>query len=205
VEPALEVEDLPRLDLVLLSHAHMDHFDLPTLRALERRDLPVITARGTADLLRVERFGRVREIGWDERVHQGPLTVRAFEVKHWGARMRTDTWRGYNGYVLTLGRWRVLFGGDTALIDTFRGVGGAHLALMPIGAYNPWIRNHCSPEQAWRMAEDARADHFLPIHHATFQLSHEPPGEPVERLLHAAGSGRERVALTHIGEEFHLT
>lgn len=205
VEPALELDELPRIDLVLLSHAHMDHFDIPSLRSLENSRVQLVTASGTSDLLRPERYRRVQEVGWDQTVHVGPVSLRGLEVRHWGARMRTDTWRGYNGYLITSGRWRILFGGDTAMTDTFRRVGGSHLALMPIGAYNPWIRNHCSPEQAWRMAEDARADHVLPVHHATFQLSREPVHEPVERLLGAAGASRDRVALTTIGEEFRLS
>ena len=204
VEPALELSHLPKLDLVLLSHAHMDHFDLPSLRALENRNLPVVTANGTSDLLRVPRYKEVREIAWGQSTQVGPLAIKALEVNHWGARMRSDTWRGYNGYLLECGRWRVLFAGDTALTDSFRNVGGAHLALMPIGAYNPWIRVHCNPEQAWRMANDARADIVLPLHHQTFHLSQEPREEPIERLHMAAGNATERIALTHIGQEFHL-
>jgi L-ascorbate metabolism protein UlaG (beta-lactamase superfamily) len=75
---------------------------------------------------------------------------------------------------------------------------------MPIGAYNPWIRFHCTPEQAWRMANEARADRFLPVHHSTFQLSREPQSEPVERLHAAAGKDAGRIVLNHIGEEFRL-
>jgi L-ascorbate metabolism protein UlaG (beta-lactamase superfamily) len=204
VEPALPLEKLPPLDLILLSHAHMDHFDLPSLRALENRAVQVVTARGTTDLLRVERYGRVQEAGWEETVHAGPAVIRGLEVRHWGARMRTDTWRGYNGYLLQIGRWRVVFGGDTAITDRFATVGGAHLALMPIGAYNPWIRNHCSPEQAWKMANDARADFVLPVHHQTFHLSQEPSHEPIERLQAAAGREAGRLALKSVGQELRL-
>jgi L-ascorbate metabolism protein UlaG (beta-lactamase superfamily) len=204
VEPALALEALPKVDAIVLSHAHMDHFDIPTLRAMEDPRVEVVTARGTADLLRADRYARVQEVGWDERVRVGPLTLRGLEVVHWGARMRTDTWRGYNGFLIESGRSRVLYAGDTAMTSAFRNVGGADLALMPIGAYDPWIRNHCSPEQAWRMAEDARADLVIPVHHATFQLSHEPVHEPIERLLGAAGGERERVAVTRIGGEVSL-
>jgi L-ascorbate metabolism protein UlaG (beta-lactamase superfamily) len=205
VEPALRLEALPRIDLILLSHAHMDHFDLPSLRALESRQIPVITARGTADLLRVERYAWVKEIGWGETARVGPLEIRGLEVNHWGARMRTDTWRGYNGYVIRSGRRRVVFAGDTAMTGTFRGIGGAELAIMPVGAYNPWIRVHCSPEQAWSMVNDARADRVLPVHHRTFALSKEPLAEPLHRILTAAGrEADQRVALHAIGQEMHI-
>ncbi len=205
VEPAARLNACPKPDLVLLSHAHMDHFDLPTLRALENRETSVITASRTSDLLRTKRYESVRELSWGESARVGPLTVRAFEVKHWGARMQSDTYRGYNGYVLESGRYRVLFGGDTAMTDTFRplrALGPIDLAIMPIGAYNPWIRAHCNPEEALRMADDAGARFVLPVHHQTFELSREPVTEPIERLLNAAGNDTDRICLTQIGQEF---
>ncbi|MCL4401894.1 MAG: MBL fold metallo-hydrolase [Acidobacteria bacterium] len=205
VAPALRVRDLPKIDLVLVSHAHMDHWDIPSLRALESRGTSVIVASRTSDLLRVERYREVRELGWGERAQAGAVRVRAFQVNHWGARMRSDTYRGYNGYTIEVGRYRVLFAGDTAATRLFREVRGARpydLAIMPVGAYNPWIHYHCTPEQAWQMASDAGADFVLPVHHQTFQLSREPLLEPIERLYQAAGRQPERVALERIGQEF---
>ncbi len=203
VEPALQPRELPRIDLVLLSHAHMDHTDLPSLRRLENRHTTVINAVETSDLLRVRRWARVRELRWGEAERLRPVTVRAVEVNHWGARMRNDTWRGYNGYVIENGRYRVLFAGDTAQTGGFRSLRGKpiDLAIMPIGAYNPWIRYHCTPEQAWRMAAEAGAERILPVHHQTFPLGREPRLEPIERLQRAAG---ECVVLGRVGQEFTL-
>ena len=203
--PAIALDRLPAIDLVLLSHAHMDHFDIPTLRALESRKIEVVTATSTSDLLRTNRYKRVQEVGWNHEVRVGPAVIRGREVRHWGARMRTDNWRGYNGYTVKIGNWRVLFAGDTALTDQFRDTGEHHLALMPIGAYNPWIANHCSPEQAWRMVNEARSAHVLPIHHLTFTLSREPLHEPIERLHRAAGNDDRRIVLNGIGQEFSLS
>ena len=206
VEPALTVSQLPKIDLVLLSHAHFDHFDIPSLRALENRGTTVITASRTADLLRARRYARVRELAWDQRVSVGPVDVRAFRVNHWGARIRNDTYRGFNGYTIDSGRHRVIFGGDTAATDSFRALRSSRpyqLAIMPVGAYNPWVRNHCTPEQAWQMANDAGSDFFLPIHHQTFRLGAEPYLEPIERVMDVAGRCTGRVALQRIGEEFH--
>jgi len=206
VEPALHVWELPKIDLILLSHAHMDHFDIRSLRRLENRGTTVITASNTADLLRVRRYGRVAELGWGERTRVGPLEIRAFEVNHWGARVHRDTWRGYNGYTIESGRRRVIFGGDTAATTSFRNLRSSRpfdLALMPVGAYNPWVHYHCTPEQAWQMAEDAGAESFLPIHHQTFALSREPYLEPIERVYAAAGRHPDRVAVSRIGQEFH--
>lgn len=208
VEPAGSLRDLPRPDLILLSHAHMDHFDIPSLRRLEHKSSTVVTAANTSDLLRPARYGAVRELRWNERAQVGPAAVQAFQVNHWGARMRSDTYRSYNGYVIENGRYRVVFGGDTAYTDTFRGVRSSRkvdLAIMPIGAYDPWIRMHCNPEQALAMADHAGADFVLPVHHRTFELSREPLSEPMERLLTAAGSAPDRICLREIGQEFHLS
>ena len=207
VDVAAPLADLPPIDLVLLSHAHMDHFDLPSLRQLENPATHVITADKTSDLLRRRRYGTVRELRWNESIQAGAATVKAFQVEHWGARMRSDIYRGYNGYVVEVGRHRILFGGDTAYTETFKGVRSSKpidLAIMPIGAYDPWIRVHCNPEEAWAMANDAGAEYILPVHHQTFQLSREPRNEPIERMLAAAGSEPKRICLQEIGAEFHL-
>ncbi len=207
VQPALRIEELPKIDLLLLSHAHMDHFDLPSLRKLESRGTAVITAARTADLLRVHRYKSVHELAWGDRVRVGPFEVRAFEVNHWGARLRTDTYRGYNAYSIEVDGKRVLFGGDTADTTLFRAARGSKpfdLAMMPVGAYNPWIRYHCTPEQAWRMAGEANSEFFLPIHHQTFPLSSEPVMEPIERTMDAAGNHPDRVAVQRVGQVFKL-
>jgi L-ascorbate metabolism protein UlaG (beta-lactamase superfamily) len=207
VEPALAIPELPRPDLILLSHAHMDHFDLPSLRTLESPGTQVVTAARTSDLLRVKRYGGVHEIAWGERVRIGAAEVRAFQVNHWGARMRSDTYRGFNGYLIETPHHRVLFGGDTAFTHNFaelRSSRAIDLAIMPIGAYNPWIHVHCTPEQALRMANDAGAEFILPVHHQTFHLSREPFDEPIRRLNNALETAPHRLALRAIGQEFHL-
>jgi L-ascorbate metabolism protein UlaG (beta-lactamase superfamily) len=208
VLPALQLKEMRRPDIVLLSHAHMDHFDLPSLRALESKATQVVTASKTSDLLRVKRFGTVTELGWGQSARVCDVSVRALEVRHWGARMQSDTYRGYNGYVIETPRYRVLFGGDTAMTRAFRGVRSSRrldLAIMPIGAYDPWIHAHCTPEEALAMANDAGAELILPVHHQTFQLSREPRREPIERLSEALAGAPERLAWREIGQETRLT
>jgi len=113
--------------------------------------------------------------------------------------------RGYNGYLIEIGHYRIVFGGDTAYTEGFRKLRSSKpvdLAIMPIGAYNPWIHAHCNPEQALTMANHAGAEFVLPVHHQTFRLSSEPNREPIERLVLAAGSAPDRVAVREIGGEF---
>jgi L-ascorbate metabolism protein UlaG (beta-lactamase superfamily) len=208
VKPAIAFAKLPKIDLVVLSHAHMDHFDLPSLRKLEGRHTHVVTAVNTSDLLRRRRYGSVQELRWNERARVGAVDLRAIEVNHWGARMGSDTHRGYNGYAIHCGRYRILFAGDTAMTTVFRNLRGSKpfdLSLMPVGAYNPWIRAHCTPEQAWHMANEAGSEFILPVHHQTFQLGREPVHEPIERFYEAAGNNIHRVAAQRIGQEFALS
>jgi L-ascorbate metabolism protein UlaG (beta-lactamase superfamily) len=208
--PALQFDEVPRIDLVLLSHAHFDHFDLRTLRCFDE-NTSVITARATSDLLRRTRFREITELDWSERktfkTGASKIDVVAFPVKHWGARKQRDTYRGYNGYLIERNGRRILFAGDTAFTDTFtelRKDGPIDLAIMSIAAYNPWIRNHCTPEQAIEMANAAGAQFIMPVHHQTFRLSFEPFREPIERFEAALVNTPERIALREIGETFVL-
>ncbi|MDQ2919899.1 MAG: MBL fold metallo-hydrolase [Verrucomicrobiota bacterium] len=210
--PALRVRELPPIDLVLLSHAHFDHFDMRTLHRLPKKS-DVITALNTNDLLRFTSFRGKRELRWNESVEirrdAGAIRVTAFQVRHWGARLRTkrDETRGYNGYILERNNRRIIFGGDTALTDNFatlRNRKPFDLAIMPIGAYDPWIRSHATPEQSVAMANAAGAEHIMGVHHQTFRLSAETFREPIERFEGALGHSPERIALREIGETFRL-
>ncbi len=204
IEVAAELTELPPIDLILLSHAHMDHFDLPSLRRLESPTTRIVTAYRTSDLLRVKRYAAVHELRWNDCIRVGPAAIRAFQVAHWGARMRSDVYRGFNGYVLNIGKRQIIFGGDTAYTEGFKQLRSSQpvdLAIMPIGAYNPWIHVHCTPEQAFAMANDAGAERILPVHHQTFQLGREPRLEPIERLLTASSASPERICIRDIGEE----
>lgn len=204
VRPALRSRELPPLDLLLLSHAHMDHTDLGTLCSLGR-DVPVIVQRGNRDLVR--RFHHVDELDWGESTELAGTRVESVEVRHWGARMVTDRHRGYGGYLLTRNGASVLFAGDTAYTDALERVGRrarVDLAILPIGAYDPWIANHASPEQAWRMFLGLGARYLLPVHHSTFRLSREPVEEPLQRLRAAAGRESWRIVSPEIGATWSL-
>src|SRR5215217_2575143 len=201
VAPALDIKSLPKLDLILLSHAHFDHLDRPTLVRLNKH-VPVVTAHATADLVRDLGFRKVTELRWGEQTILGPATVAAREVRHWGARTFYDHHRGFNAYVIDSGGKRVLYGGDTAYGDHFKGIGNVDLAVLGIGAYDPYVAAHATPEQALAMADHVRAERILGMHHSTFRLSHEPVTEPMERLLAAAGRNADRIVAPRIGHTF---
>ena len=209
--PALGPRDVPAPDVIVLSHAHFDHFDVWSLRKFDRRT-PVFTARSTGDLLRCHGFRHIHELDWGQAVtiptRRGPITITAFEVAHWGARMMRDDHRGYNGYLLTRGGHTVGFAGDTAYTPVFARLyepaRPIDLMLMPIGAYDPWIRAHCNPEQAAEMARQAGARTFVPIHHETFKLSAEAMEEPAARVRAAFATEPHRLLAVNVGETFRV-
>jgi len=195
----VRVKDLPAIDAVLLTHAHMDHLNRPSLRAVTRemrrrgRVAPVaIVPNGVEDLVADLGFSKVVELKWWESEEVEGLKVTATPARHWGARMFSDTHRGFGGYVLEArGAESVYHSGDTAYFGGFAEIGrrlSPKIALLPIGAYFPdsYRSVHTSPEEALRGFLDVGAETMVPMHYNTFKLGREPMEEPLARLLVAA-------------------
>lgn len=209
-ESALSFAELPAIDLVLLSHAHFDHIDRRTLK-LFPESTRVIAASRTRDLLRGTNFSEIIELNSNESIRLAPrglaIEIRAFQPRHWGARLQYDQYRGYNSYVISRAGRRIIYGSDTAITDAFAKLRDGKpydLAIMGIGAYDPWIFAHSTPEQAIEMADAAGARFIMPAHHQTFRLSVELFREPIERFTRALANSPERIALREIGETFVL-
>jgi L-ascorbate metabolism protein UlaG (beta-lactamase superfamily) len=206
VPPALHVRDLPRLDLILVSHAHMDHYDLPSLRSLPR-DVPTIMARDTSEFVDGLGLARLRELDWGQSAEVEGVRIEAVPVKHWGRRYPWDRDRGYNGFLLTKHKRSVLFAGDTAYSDELiSALNGRRpdVVMLPIGGYNPYIHSHASPEHAWDMFHEVGARYLVPMHWRTFRLSRERPFEPHERLASAVNGAAAKIALHTIGDTWSL-
>lgn len=204
VRPALSVRELPPLDAVLVSHAHMDHCDLPTLRRLSRETHAVVQS-GNLDLVR--RFRRASALRWGESVEVGGAHIEAIEVNHWGARKLTDRHRGYGGFLIKKNNRAIVFGGDTAYTNAFAALRTrlkVDLAILPIGAYDPWIYAHANPEQSWAMRREMGATYILPMHHSTFRLSREPVTEPMTRLFKVASDESWRITLGEPGQTWTM-
>ena len=206
IASALAPASIPEIDLVLVSHAHFDHLDTRSLRVVRGRPAAIVAPR-TSDLIPRRAYRSIDELRWDEqmRVHtaRGDVQVRSIEVKHWGARLGRDRYRGWTGWIVEREGKRLLIAGDTAQTPVFREHrrhGPFEAAVMPIGAYDPWIWNHCTPEQAIAMADAAGARLFVPVHHQTFRLSRERDREPIERAEAALAGEQGRLALREVGE-----
>jgi L-ascorbate metabolism protein UlaG (beta-lactamase superfamily) len=193
--PGVRWEDLPRIDIVLLSHNHYDHLDLPSLRRLAKRgQAGFIVPLGVARLLRSQGIGPVYELDWGEKQVLSGATIHCVPALHFSARGPFDRnrtlWCGY--MVEAVGR-SVYFAGDTAFGEHFALIrerfGAPSLALLPIGAYEPrWFMSavHMNPEDAVRAHRILGAPTSIAIHHGTFQMADEGLDTPRKRLREIA-------------------
>jgi L-ascorbate metabolism protein UlaG (beta-lactamase superfamily) len=211
-KPGVAIKQLPPIDAVLLSHAHMDHLNLPSLRRIIRHTRritgkapEVIVPWGVADLVEGLGFSSVHTLEWWKSMQLGSVQITMTPSKHWGARKMTDTFRGYGGYVLRSGPHSLYHSGDTAYFPGFREIGerlAPQTALLPIGAYSPdsFRSVHTSPEDALRGFIDLNASTMVPMHYGTFCLSEEPMDEPLPRLLAAARTAGIEDRIAHMAE-----
>lgn len=207
VAPGLPAGGLPDLDVVLVSHGHHDHLDVPTHRNLRKRDTIAVVSKNLGDLLGGTGYSRIVELAWEESLEVRGVRITALAVNHWGTRGLLPDRRGYGGFVIEGPSGTVFFPGDTAYTPLFREYGDRFridVAILPIGAYDPpsFRRVHMNPEDALRAFLDLRARHLVPIHWGTFVLSYEPPEEPptwIRRLAAEAGV-EDRLALLEHGE-----
>lgn len=188
----LKISDLPPVDLVLLSHAHFDHFHKPTLRRLPHPKIGVMP-RGVGDLAHNLGFSRIVELEWWESFSQAEADWKVTFVpsKHWGARTLRDQHRGYGGFVLEHQGRSIYHAGDSAYFDGFREIGkrlSPEIALLPIGAYHPesFRHVHMGPDEAIKVFKEIGARWLVPMHYGTFRLAFEEMDEPPRWLLQLA-------------------
>lgn len=215
-KPAVGFDDLPQIDVVLLSHNHYDHCDLATLRMLSRRwDPLVVTPLGNAPLVRSAGIRRVEELDWWQVSSFAPLPITATRAHHFCARTPFDRNRTlWGGFVFEAGGRRIYFAGDTAYAPFFTEIrerlGPIDLALMPIGAYEPrWFMHavHVNPAEAVRAHVELGARRSIAMHFGTFQLTLEAIDEPERALreaLLAQGLPPEDFHVPGFGESIHI-
>ena len=216
--PALMLDEIPKPDVVLLSHAHMDHMDYKTLKALTEKfpsELDCIVAYNTKDVVEDLPWKSLQEVDWDERITINGINVKGIEVKHFGWRYPGEKdrrgghfkdGRSYNGFILERKGKKILFGGDTTFSDKFKKHKDENVdvAIMPIGAYKPWRKYHCTPEEALVMAEyHLGAKYFIPIHCKTFDNG-EMIHEPLNWLNKSSRHYKIKIGLNDIGQTFTL-
>jgi L-ascorbate metabolism protein UlaG (beta-lactamase superfamily) len=211
--PGRAFADLPKIDLLLVSHNHYDHMDLPSLRAIRKRDNPaVVTPLGNAHHLAKAGLGRVTERDWWQSAEPAPgIRVTATPARHFASRTLWD--RGqclWSGFMLEAAGQRLFFAGDSGAgrhwAEIGQRLGAPDLALIPIGAYEPrsiMASVHMNPEEAVAAHRALGARQSIGMHFGTFQLTDEPIDAPPAALAEArvaAGLGPDGFDTLGFGE-----
>ncbi|WP_200270795.1 MBL fold metallo-hydrolase [Luteolibacter pohnpeiensis] len=208
--------DLPRIDVVLLTHGHYDHLDLAALKALPGEPRWVI-AEGHADWLEKRLSKKCQEVAWHEKVElAADVTVMATPAQHFTARTPFDRNRGHwCGWLIEGGGCKVWHAGDSAYCAAFPEIGEFYgpidFGMIPIGAYQPrkiMKPMHMNPEEAVQVFSDTRCRRAVGMHWGTFTLTDEPMQEPALRLRREMGRrGLDLDAFTAepIGSQWNVT
>jgi len=218
--PALKIDEIPKPDIILLSHAHLDHMDYVTLSEIVKRfpgQIDCLTAYNTKDVIDDLQWKSLQEIDWGEETEISGVGFEGLKVKHFGWRFPWE-WdrskgymikgRSYNAVLLKKNGKKILFGGDTAYQELFKSLKNEKIdvAIMPIGAYVPWRNNHANPEESLIMASNhINAKYFIPIHTKTFKQGTEPIEEPLNWLLDSVKNYNIKIGLDDIGQTFTLS
>ena len=217
--PGLTFDDLPEIDLVVISHNHYDHLDKLTVQTLYERQpdnpphfMVPLKQKAWFDDLGIP---NVTELDWYQSEAFKGWTVHAVPVQHWTSRSPWDRNQVlWAGWVLEHPDFRFFFAGDTGYSQDFQDLAKAFpsfdLAALPIGAYDPrWFMKaaHINPEEAVRIHQDIRARYSVGMHWGTFQLTDEPMDEPPVKLrkaLSEAGLAEDRFFVMQHGETKRL-
>jgi L-ascorbate metabolism protein UlaG (beta-lactamase superfamily) len=194
-KPGIAFEDLPPIDVILISHNHYDHLDEGTLRrfaAMERQPL-VVAGLGNGALFEAFGLQRFQELDWEQSISTGGVRFTFTECRHRSGRGLTDQMKTlWGAFAIHSASDSVYFGGDSGYGGHFRATGEKHgpftLALLPIGAYEPrWFMAdvHVNPREAVQAHIDLQASRSIGMHFGTFQLTYEAIDQPVTDLVAA--------------------
>jgi L-ascorbate metabolism protein UlaG (beta-lactamase superfamily) len=188
----LKIKDLPPIDVILLTHAHFDHFHRPTLRRLRAPKIGIMPW-GMGDLAANLGFERIIELQWWESFSHDGWKVTLTPSQHWGARVLRDSHRGYGGFLIEYQGRCLYHAGDSAYFSGFKEIAQANspeVAMLPIGAYYPdsFRRVHMGPDEAIKAFRDLKSKWLVPMHYGTFKLSFEDLDEPLRWLKELAAA-----------------
>jgi L-ascorbate metabolism protein UlaG (beta-lactamase superfamily) len=212
--PPIPLAELPKPDVVVISHDHYDHLDYPSIVELSKKGALFAVPLGVGAHL--EAWGvpreRISELDWWQHARIGKLTLTATPARHFSGRSPTMSDQDqtlWAGWVMQGAKHRAFYSGDTAMFPGFREIGQRlgpfDLTMIEVGAYNAlWADVHLGPEQAVAAHEDLRGAVMLPVHWGTFNLALHPFTEPVERVLLAAKKADVKVVSPRVGQMVDL-
>jgi len=210
----LPLNELPALDLIILSHDHYDHLDFPTISQLTHLDTPVVCSLGVGGI--IEKWGinrgRITEVDWTDTLKLGDThTITATPARHFSGRgivnRNTTLW---SSFVLKGSKHNIFFGADSGIFPGFKDIGDAYgpfdLTMLEIGAYGDgWPDIHMGPANATDAHLMLRGKVMMPIHWGTFNLALHNWKEPVERLLQLAQAKNITLFLPKPGKPTEVT
>ncbi len=214
--PGVRFEDLPKIDIVLVSHNHYDHLDLVTLKKLWARDRPlIVTPLGNDTLMKRHGIDSVARDWGDSVTVRDGVVVTVERVQHWSTRWNSDRNRAlWGGFTVATPGGNLYFAGDCGYSDAFTTTGAARgpyrLALLPVGAYEPrWFMKpqHMNPAEAVQSFADLRAETAVGIHWGVWQLTDEGIDAPRDDLAHAlreAGVAPGRFVALEPGQQMEV-
>ncbi len=219
--PGIAFDDLPRIDLVVVSHAHYDHMDLATLKRLWERDRPMIVTSPGNDAIIADGGAKAFAIDWGGTTRVKGARVTVTRNHHWSSRWGSDRNRAlWSSFVIDTPSGSVFFAGDTGPGDMAwpdeakaAAAGPIRLAIIPIGAFRfapgqMWSGSHIGPNQAVEIFRKLGAERGLPIHWGTFRLSWEGYDTPPKMLgleMACAGIQPSLFSRQPIGQPMLLT
>ncbi len=211
--PPLALDDLPKLDAVLISHDHYDHLDYPTIVALADRDTRFFAPLGVGAHL--EAWGvpaeRIEDVDWWDVHEVEGLTITTAPSRHASGRQILDQNRTlWAGYAIRSENHNVFFSGDTGLFPGMTEIGERlgpfEVTMLEVGAYaQAWPDWHLGPEQAVTAHQMLQGDKFLPVHWGLFDLANHGWAEPMERVMDAAERDGVSVLAPRPGESLEPT
>jgi len=217
--PGVAIADLPRIDVILISHNHYDHLDLDSLRAIfdrQRSNPPrILAGLGVGGLLAKEGLSSYSELDWDQSVTVKDTKFFFLEAVHTSRRGISDTNKTlWGSFLIDSPQGKIYFAGDTAYGDHFKQIyerfGAPKVSLLPIGAYEPrWFmyRMHMNPDEAVHAHMDLHSEHSIAIHFGLLDMAAESYEAPVRELAAArTAHGVEEATFVapHIGQVFQF-
>lgn len=204
-------DDMPEIDVLLLTHDHYDHLDYDTIHALKDRVATIVTSLGVGAHL--EKWGipaeKIRELDWWESSEIGELHFTATPARHFSGRKFKRNQTLWSSFVLETGTYRLFLGGDSGYDTHFREIGNRFgpfdLAILECGQYNAfWANIHMMPEETVHAAKDLQAKILMPVHWAKFALATHPWNDSIKRVVKEANTASQPLLTPMIGQRVFL-
>ncbi len=184
------LSEIGKIDYVLISHSHYDHFDIPSLKKIKQVEKVIVPLKVSKYLKNIFPYEKICELNWFEEFSDNGFKITFLPAKHWSKRRIFDTNTTLWGSLLIqFEKANFYYAVDTAYSYHFKEIGKMFkidYAFLPVGAYKPdyiMKHNHLNPDEAYSAFKDLKAGYFVPIHFGVFKLSDEPVSEPYQILI----------------------